>query len=224
MIVAIDGPVAAGKTSAARILAARLDALLLDTGAIYRSVALAATWAGVDWTAAAAVTRLAATLPLDFRSVDEVQQVWLGDTDVSAAIRRPDISQGASIVSAHPGVRQALLDLQRRQAGRGNLIAEGRDIGTVVFPGADHKFFIDAEVSIRARRRLLQLQESGSTTDFDSVLADLRERDERDTTRSIAPLVPASDAIQIDTSDLSLAQVTDRMLGLIGSRARGALA
>ncbi len=211
MIITIDGPVAAGKTTAARRLAARLGLPLLDTGAIYRCVALAARRQNLDWHDEPAVAQVAVDLRLRFTDMRGTQQVRLDGFDVSEPIRHPKISEGASIVSAHPGVRAALLAVQRRQAEAGDLIAEGRDTGTVVFPAAEWKFFLTAAVQVRAQRRLLELHGKGVSTDLPNVLQEIRARDHRDSTRELAPLVPASEAITIDSTRLSIEQVVARM-------------
>src|SRR5262249_28683171 len=148
----------AGKSTVAKTLARRLGYRLLDTGAIYRAVALTAQRSGVAWSAAGACAQLARELDIRFDFVGDTNHVFLGDEDVSAAIRTPDISQGASQVSAHPAVRAALLDLQRRLGSGGGVVVEGRDTGTVVFPGAEAKFFLTATEEERARRRIAELE------------------------------------------------------------------
>ena len=214
-VIAIDGPAGAGKSTVARALARRLGFFLLDTGAIYRTLALAASRAGVDFSDGAALGRLAETLPIRF---DEAGRVFFGDEDVSTAIRTPEMSLGASTVSAHPPVRQALLGLQRRLAARGRCVVEGRDIGTVVLPWAPLKIFLTASAEVRARRRHDELAARGQTVDFASTLAEMRERDERDSTRATAPLKQADDAVLLDTSALGEAEVVDRMEALARAR------
>lgn len=213
MVIAIDGPTAAGKTTVAKLLAARLGFSLLDTGAIYRCLALEAQRQGIDWRDESRLADAAASLLVEFRPLpDDQQRVLLGGEDVSAAIRHPDISRGASIVSALPAVRSALLGMQRELARGGDLVAEGRDIGTVVLPQAEHKFFLDATPEERARRRRAQLQRQGIFETAAAVLAALTERDTRDRARKVAPLVPAADAVRIDSTDLGIEQVLDAML------------
>jgi cytidylate kinase len=211
LIITLDGPVAAGKTSVARQLAGRLGIPLLDTGAIYRCVALRASQAGVSWHDEAATARIAEALNVSFGTGPEGQIVQLDGRDVTHAIRRPAISQGASIVSAHPAVRTALLDLQRKQGARGDLIAEGRDTGTVVFPQADHKFFLTATPAERAERRYRELLDRGHAADLEKVRRELEERDRRDAGRAVAPLVAPPDALTLDTTDLAIAEVVDRI-------------
>jgi cytidylate kinase len=214
-VIAIDGPAGAGKSTVARALANRLGFFLLDTGAIYRTLALSAARAGVDFGDGAALGRLADDLAIRF---DEAGRVFLGDEDVSTAIRTPAMSQGASTVSAHPPVRQALLGLQRRLAARGRCVVEGRDIGTVVLPWAPLKIFLTASPEVRARRRFDELTARGQSVDYASTLAELRERDDRDSNRAVAPLKQAEDAVLLDTSELEEGAVLDRMEALARAR------
>ena len=208
-IVAIDGPAGAGKSTVARQLARRLGFTIIDTGAIYRSVALAAQRAGVSWDDDPGLARLLdAGLGLTFRG----ERVLLRGEDVTEAIRTPEISRGASVVSARPVVRQKLLQLQRdlgRAAPRGAVL-EGRDIGTVVFPDADVKFFLTASDEARAQRRHAELAEKGQSVPLPEVLADQRRRDKDDTERAIAPLRAAADAVVVDTTGFDLGQVVER--------------
>ncbi|HEY6909565.1 MAG TPA: (d)CMP kinase [Myxococcales bacterium] len=208
-IVAIDGPAGAGKSTVARQLARRLGFSMIDTGAIYRSVALVAQRRGVSWDDDEALRgMLAAGLGLEFRG----DRVLVQGEDVSEAIRTPEISRGASVVSARPVVRKALLQLQRdlgRAASRGAVL-EGRDIGTVVFPDADVKFFLTASDEARAGRRHAELLERGLSVPIEEVLADQRRRDRDDSERAIAPLRAAADAIRVDTTGLDLEEVVER--------------
>jgi len=222
-IVAIDGPAGAGKSTASRLLATRLGFALVDTGAIYRTVALAATRLGVGLEDDAG---LQAVLPgVDIHFAPAVagsgQRVLLGAEDVSTLIRTPAISAGASKVSARPVVRAGLLELQRRLAAapenRGAVL-EGRDIGTVVFPDADAKFFVTASPEERARRRYAELLSKGDASTFDQVLADQRARDKADSEREIAPLKPAPDALIVDTSGTPIDAVVDRLVREVEGR------
>lgn len=210
-IVAIDGPAGAGKSTVARQLARKLGFSMIDTGAIYRSVALAARRADIEWDDDDGLRRLLdAGLGLTFHD----DRVLLNGHDVSEAIRTPEISRGASIVSARPVVREKLLGLQRdlgRRAPRGAVL-EGRDIGTVVFPDAEVKFFITASAEVRARRRHDELAEKGLTVPFEEVLADQRRRDKDDSERAIAPLKPAADALLVDTTGVDLDDVVKTCL------------
>jgi cytidylate kinase len=218
-IVALDGPAGAGKSTTARRLAARLGFALVDTGAIYRAVALAASRAGAAFDDDAALARLLPGLRIRFEaappgSESAAQRVFLDDADVSEAIRTPTMSLGASAVSARPVVRAALLDLQRRlatAAGQRGAVLEGRDIGTVVFPDADAKFFLTASPEVRARRRFEELTAKGSGATFEQVLADQSKRDRDDSERAVAPLRPAADAVLLDTSGLSLDGVVEAL-------------
>ncbi len=227
-IVAVDGPAGAGKSTASRRLAARLGFALVDTGAIYRTVALAASRAGIAFDDD---PRLAALLPsLRIRFAPPAagqpgsgQRVLLGPQDVSEAIRTPPMSLGASAVSARPVVRAGLLELQRRLAtepGNRGAVLEGRDVGTVVFPDADAKFFLTATDEVRARRRFEELRASGDPSTFEQVLEEQRRRDRDDSQRAVAPLVPAADAIRIDTSALALDEVVERLAAEVERRLR----
>jgi cytidylate kinase len=218
IVVAIDGPAGAGKSTVSKRLTARLDYRLLDTGALYRAVALAATRAGVAWDDEAALAAIALGLPVEFRLDGDLNHVLLAGEDVSSAIRQPEISHGASVVSALGGVRQGLLDLQRRLGAAGGVVAEGRDIGTVVFPRAAAKFFLTASPEVRARRRFDELVAAGLEVDLDRTLAEMRERDERDQGRELAPLRPAADALHVDTSAMGLDEVVTYMAGVVRER------
>src|SRR2546422_4906707 len=208
-IVAIDGPAGAGKSTVARQLARRLGFTIIDTGAIYRSVALAALKAGVPWDDDPRLGKLLdAGLGLRF----DGERVLLHGDDVTEAIRTPEITRGASVVSARPIVRKKLLQLQRdlgRAAPRGAVL-EGRDIGTVVFPDADVKFFLTASDEARAQRRHAELNEKGLSVPLPEVLTDQRRRDKDDTERAIAPLRAAVDAVVVDTTGFDLEQVVER--------------
>jgi CMP/dCMP kinase len=209
LVIAIDGPAGAGKSSVARLLARRLGVFLLDTGAIYRALALVGREAKVDWGDGPGLARLAERLPVRFVPQGEGQAVFLGDRDVSAAIRTPEISEGASRVSAHPEVRAALLGLQRSLARSGGCVVEGRDIGSVVLPFAPVKFFVTASDEVRAGRRHAELLAKGIPSDLAQTLVEIRERDRRDSTRAAAPLKQAEDALLIDTSRMTIEEVVD---------------
>lgn len=218
-IVAIDGPAGAGKSTVARELARRLGFTIVDTGAIYRAVALAAQRAGVDWEDDEGLAALLDGAAFRLSFADDTRVLLDGD-DVTAAIRTPEISRGASVVSARPVVRKKLLGLQRelgRRATRGAVL-EGRDIGTVVFPDADVKFFLTASDEARAARRQSELREKGLTVDVLEVLADQRRRDRDDTERAIAPLKPAADAVVVDTTDMDLGEVVEECLRIARER------
>lgn len=221
-IVAIDGPAGAGKSTVTRNVAAALGYLVLDTGAIYRSVALAARNAEVDWADARAVSEIASELArrsaIEFRAQPgSAQSVWLDGQDVSAAIRTQEIAEGASRVSSIPEVRAALLDLQRAVGRNGGVVVEGRDIGSVVFPDAEAKFYLTASVEVRAQRRLDELLARGERADFESVANEVRERDERDRNRTVAPLIQAPDAHLVDSSNQSIDAVVKHIVAVVRS-------
>ncbi len=227
-IVAIDGPAGAGKSTASRRLAARLGFAMVDTGAIYRTVALAASRAGIAYDDEPRLTEILPGLRIRFEPPPPSnpgggQRVLLGEEDVSLAIRTPPMSLGASAVSARPAVRAGLLDLQRRLArapGNRGAVLEGRDIGTVVFPDADAKFFLTASPEVRARRRFEELRDKGDPSTFEQVLAEQRKRDRDDSERAVAPLKPAPDAVVVDTSDAGLDEVVERLAREVESRLR----
>lgn len=214
-VVAVDGPAGAGKSSVCMRLAAALGYRLIDTGAIYRSVALAATEAGTPFDDDDALGALVATLSPRFETGAAGNRVFLGDRDVSDAIRTPEVSRAASVVSARPAVREGLLDLQRRLGADGGVVLEGRDIGTVVFPDAEVKIFLTATERERARRRHEELRAKGVAVTLEATLADVRERDRQDTTRAVAPLRKADDAIEVVTDGMTMEQVVARLVELV---------
>ena len=204
--VAIDGPSGAGKSSLAKRLAADLGFVYVDTGAMYRVIGLYAVRQGADLHDADAVAALLPQIRLDIRLEGGAQHVYLNGEDVSTAIRAEQIGMAASAVSAHGPVRDFLLETQRSLAAGQNVLMDGRDIGTVVLPNATVKIFLTASAEARARRRCKELQEKGQPADYATVLADIRQRDEQDTHRAIAPLRQAADAIRIDTSEIDFEQ------------------
>ncbi|MEL4861309.1 (d)CMP kinase [Pseudoflavonifractor phocaeensis] len=211
--IAVDGPSGAGKSTMAKKLARALGFLYVDTGAIYRTLGLFALRQGISPEDEAAVAKLLpmVSIRLDYGE-DWVQKMYLNGEDVTDAIRTPEVSTAASQISAIPGVRDFLMDMQRDLAKQGNVIMDGRDIGTVVLPDADVKIFLTASAEDRARRRFEELAARGSRTDYETVLADIRERDHRDSTRSAAPLRQAEDALLVDTTGNSMEESFEVLL------------
>ncbi len=218
--VAIDGPSGAGKSSLAKGVAARMGFTYVDTGAIYRTVGLAAQKRGVSSKDAAAVKALLPELEIEIKHINGVQCMFLWGENVSEEIRTPTSSIYASDVSAMPAVRAYLLEMQRDIARHSNVVMDGRDIGTVVMPDAELKIFLTATIEERARRRYNELKEKGDASSFDDVLADLAYRDKQDTERETAPLRPADDAVLIDNSGMTLQEGIDKLCGLIEERRR----
>jgi CMP/dCMP kinase len=212
-IVAIDGPAGAGKSTVSKVLARRLEFALVDTGAIYRCVALKARREGLAFDDDTKLGQLLARVHIAFQVVGEDNHVFLDGEDVSGEIRTPENSMAASQVSSRPVVRAGLLSLQRRlalEAPKGAIL-EGRDIGTVVFPDADAKFFLEADPDTRARRRYEELFEKGLERSLSEVLADQIKRDQDDASRAVAPLKPADDAIRLDSTTIPLSEVVRRL-------------
>ncbi|WP_305042753.1 (d)CMP kinase [Geoalkalibacter sp.] len=220
-IVAIDGPSGAGKSTISKLLAQRLGFAHIDTGAMYRCVALAALRRGIDPGDEGALGALGLALHIDFRRVDGEQRVFLDGEDVSAAIRTPEVSLLTSKVSSVARVRENLVELQRRMGERGGVVLEGRDIGTVVFPGAEAKFFLTASARERGRRRYLELRDKGLEVDLETTIAEVEERDAADSSRRHSPLIQAADAVLIDSTGLSIEQVVDRMEAVVASCDKG---
>ena len=217
--IAIDGPSGAGKSTLARRLARELGFLYVDTGAIYRTVGLAARRQGIDPADAAAVAALLPGLSITMGyGEDGLQRMALNGEDVTAAIRENEISAYASKVAALPAVRDFLLEMQRRAAREHDVIMDGRDIGTVVLPQADLKIYLTAAAEARAERRFRELLERGQKAEFERVLAEVIERDRRDTERETAPLRRADDAVTADTTGLDLEESFQLLLGLIRER------
>jgi cytidylate kinase len=219
-VVAIDGPAGAGKTTVTRRVAQALGYLLLGTGALYRAVALAARRDSVAWDDAPAVGAVARRIVEGerlriARADDGQQRVLLDGEDVTEKLHAEEMGGGASQVSAVPAVREALLDVQREAGRNGGIVAEGRDVGTVVFPDAEAKFFLTASVQVRAQRRYDEMRGRGIPAELSAILRDVEERDRRDSTREVAPLVQASDAILVDSSALGPDEVVARIVGRV---------
>ena len=214
IVVAIDGPAGAGKSTIAKRLAARLGFTYIDTGAMYRAVALWARREGLDWADAHRMEALARAAGIELQP----GRIWLNGNEITDTIRTPEISDGASKVSAIPGVRRAMVEQQRAIGERISVVMEGRDIGTVVFPNADVKIFLDANPGERVRRRLAEVRAKGDTITEDELARQMRERDERDSTRGDSPLAQAPDAVYFDSSGLNLDQVEEGILRIIRDR------
>jgi CMP/dCMP kinase len=218
MIVAIDGPAGVGKSTVAKLLASRLGFLYLDTGALYRSVAWAVLKHGLEPGDAKAVAGLLPKLSLQMHVTDNEVSVSMNGKDVTKELRTPAVSAAASVVSAIPAVRAWLLPVQREIGQKGSVVAEGRDIGTKVFPSAPVKFFLEADPTVRAQRRHCELVAAGHGGAIEQTSAEMAGRDDRDRSRSMAPLVPADDAHHIDTSRLSAEEVVNRMLAVVTAK------
>ncbi|MDQ2078055.1 (d)CMP kinase [Marinimicrobium sp. ABcell2] len=214
-VVTIDGPSGSGKGTLSQLLAQNLNFHLLDSGALYRLVALAAISQGVDPQAQDKVAELAANLDVEFDVSGKDMRIRLAGRDVTAAIRTEEVSRVASIVAALPPVRNALLQRQRDFRQAPGLVADGRDMGTMVFPDAEVKIFLTASPEARAERRYKQLQERGEWVDMAQLVEDIRTRDQRDSERSVSPLKPADDAYILDSTDMSIGQVLAAMLARV---------
>jgi len=222
-IITIDGPSGAGKSTISKLLAAKLHYTYLDTGAMYRVVALQVERSGLDLEAENAgkkLEQLLDTLDMTLAPGGQGQETraFLESQDVSEAIRTPEMAMLASRVSAEPQVRKKLTEMQRAIGNRETIVAEGRDMGTIVFPDAKHKFFLDATPEERALRRQKQLREKGLQVEYEELLAQIRKRDRDDSSRALAPLRPAADAIVIDSSEMSIDEVVAFMLAVVNNR------
>ncbi len=218
MIIAIDGPSGVGKSTLSKRLAAELDYLNIDTGAMYRSVAVLVQRQGISPQNGDLIAELCRNLTIRFERHNGVEQVFANGVDVTAAIRTPEISQLTPQVAALPVVREALVRLQRELGKNGGVVLEGRDIGTVVFPYADIKFFLTASAEERGRRRYQELRLKGVNVDLEQTIADIEARDVADTTRTLSPLKQAEDAVVIDTTRLTIDGVLDAMLTVVRNR------
>ncbi|HEX2640979.1 MAG TPA: (d)CMP kinase [Pyrinomonadaceae bacterium] len=217
MIIAIDGPSGAGKSTLGKMLAQKFGLLYLDTGAMYRAVALSVLRKGVDFTRQDRIAEIAETAKIDLVGDPDAMAVWLDGDDVTAEIRTLEVAQAASVVSTISDVRRVMVDHQRQigLAAPNGCVLEGRDIGSVVFPNADFKFFLTAKPEARARRRFEEDKAKGMISTYEQTLAEINQRDERDVSRKDSPLTIPEDAVVIDTSELDLSEVFDHMNGAI---------
>lgn len=215
LVITIDGPAGVGKSSVCKEVADQLSYLYLDTGALYRAVAWKVKETGTSVSDEAALKALCETIDLSYKRTDDGAQIVVDGKDVTDEIRAEEIGSLASVISAVPKVREALLPLQRKTGERGGIVAEGRDMGTVVFPEAEKKFFLTADVAERAKRRYLQLSEKGVESCYDNIIHQIEVRDRQDSLRNIAPLKPAEDAVIIDTTAISKTEVVAKMLHII---------
>ena len=211
MNVAIDGPAGAGKSTIAKLCAKKMDLIYVDTGAMYRAVALYLLESGIDVNDRSAVAEKCKGAGVDIKYEDGIQNVYLNGTNVTGRLREEAVGNTASVTSAVPEVRAQIFSLQRGLAERGGVIMDGRDIGTVVMPDADVKIYLTASSEVRAKRRVLELEAKGEHPDFEEIKKDIEERDRRDMTREISPLKQADDAILVDTYDMTIEEVVEKI-------------
>lgn len=214
-IVAIDGPAGSGKSTVSKLIAAKLGLLYIDTGAMYRALTLKAVRRGMGLEDGDALAKLAGNTKIDLRNVSGSLKVFLDGEDVSGFIRTPELTNNVKFIARVPGVRREMVKLQRIIGGRSSAVLEGRDIGTVVFPDAKFKFYLDADVEERSRRRHKELLETLQNADFGDIKNDVMKRDESDMNRDVGALKKAPDAVLIDTTDLSIEKVVEKLLSYI---------
>ena len=214
-VIAIDGPAGSGKSTTARLLAAALGYQYLDTGAMYRALTWLALKHDVSPSDAAKLTVLAKSVAIEFETHEDVNHVSINGEDVTDEIRSPEVTQHVSEVSAHKGVREAMVDKQRKLGKRGSIVAEGRDTTTVVFPEADFKFYMDASVEVRAQRRLIDMAKLGVSTSLEEQVRDIERRDALDSGRQNSPLRRARDAYVVDTSNMTIEEQVEHIISLI---------
>ncbi len=210
--IAIDGPAGAGKSTIAKKVSANLGFIYLDTGAMYRAVALKAINEGIDTKSQMDLEKIISSIDITISHENSIQKIFLDGVDVSDSIRTPEVSAGASNVAVFKEVRLKLVDLQRKIAGDKSVVMDGRDIGSYVLPNADLKIFLTASVDERARRRYEELLQKGQKVDFDEVKSDMIIRDNNDSSRAFAPLVKAADAIEVDSTSMTIDEVVERIM------------
>ncbi|MFR5832791.1 MAG: (d)CMP kinase [Acutalibacteraceae bacterium] len=218
--IAIDGPAGAGKSTIAKAVAAKLGIIYLDTGAMYRAVAYAALKKGIDVKDPEGVAQLLENLEMDIRYENGIQNVYVNGENATPYLRTPEMSKAASDISALPVVRYKMVELQREFAAKYDVVLDGRDIGTFVLPAANCKFYMTASPEERAKRRFEELTAKGETCDYNAVLQDIVKRDYNDSHREVAPLKQADDAYYLDTTELSIAEVTERVEKIVKERVK----
>jgi cytidylate kinase len=218
MNIAIDGPAGAGKSTVAKRVADELTYAYIDTGAMYRALTWKALQKDVDVSSEADLTALLQTIDMQISPSKHGQKVYVNQVDVTEEIRKRNVTNQVSQVASHPHVRKSMLDLQRQLAQKGGVVMDGRDIGTHVLPDAEVKVFLSATIEERARRRYLELKEKGQEQDFEELKEEIRTRDERDSNREVAPLQKANDALEVDTTGLTIEQVVAEIIHIIKER------
>jgi cytidylate kinase len=221
LVITIDGPAGSGKSTTAKLVARRLGYAYLDTGAMYRAMAVKALRAGIDPGDREGLAQLAATTEIDVKTLPDETRVLLDGEDVTASLRSPDVTKASSPVSAVPAVRERMVELQRRIGAGGGIVAEGRDMGSVVFPGADVKIYLNASLRCRAERRRSELAASGEEGDLAAVEENIRGRDVRDSSREHSPLVVPHGAVEVDTTDLTIEGQVERVLDEVSKAVTG---
>lgn len=217
-VIAIDGPAGSGKSTTAKQVAARLGYIYLDTGAMYRALTYYALQNNIAPSDATTLAKLADSLPINFKTGSDVNRVFIDGREVTAEIRTPEVTRHVSEISAHPGVRQAMVLKQKEFGSNGSVVAEGRDTTTVVFPHADLKVYLNASVQERAQRRLLEMSKAGVSTTLEAQVADIERRDAYDSGREHSPLTQADDAVVVDTTDLTIEGQVDKIIELVNAR------
>ncbi len=217
-VIAIDGPAGSGKSTTARLLASKLGFTFLDTGAMYRLVAWVAIKKGISFDNAAELEKIANQIDIKFEMDGDINRIFLAGQDMTDEIRTPEVNEAVSPVSVHPGVRKAMVSRQRVMGKKGNIVAEGRDTTSVVFPDADLKIYLDASIEERARRRQLELARNGISSTFEEQKEKIAERDKRDSSRQYSPLTRTDDSIIIDTTSMTIEEQVERIIRLIKVR------